>query len=96
MDAAEAVTRAHRRRCKHFHRCKRHPNHTCRHLHRCRHRHHQAPTPTKAPPALPVDPPVDPPVAPRRTEPVAASLPTAAALHLANRFTYGFPASMSR
>jgi uncharacterized protein (DUF1800 family) len=93
MDAAEAVTRAHRRRCKHFHRCKRHPNHTCRHLHRCRHRHHQAPTPTKAPPAPPVEPPVDPPVAPPidpTAEPGSASLLTAASLHLANRFTYGF------
>jgi uncharacterized protein (DUF1800 family) len=110
MAEAEAVTRAHRRRCTHFHRCKQHQNHTCHHLHRCKHRHHKAPTTTTTPVDPPVKPPLDPPVDPPADPPVdppadpaadppaqppadldfsSAPLPTAASLHLANRFTYG-------
>ena len=92
MEAAEAVTRRHRRRCKHFHRCKLHKNHTCHHLHRCKHRHHKAPVtpPTEPPVEPPVDPPTEPPVEPPvDTDFAHATLPTAASLHLANRFTYG-------
>jgi uncharacterized protein (DUF1800 family) len=101
MEDAEAVTRRHRRRCKHFHRCKRHKDHTCRRLHRCKHRFHTAPEPAPEPepdPEPPVDPPVEPPVDPEEPpvgppaddEFVSSVLPTAASLHLASRFTYGF------
>ena len=63
VEEAAAITRAHRRRCRHFHQCPQHPSHTCRHLHRCKHRNHKAPTTT-----TPSDPPADPPVQPP-TEP---------------------------
>jgi uncharacterized protein (DUF1800 family) len=65
VEEAAAITRAHRRRCRHFHRCKQHPSHTCRHLHRCKHRNHQAPATT-----TPSNPPVQTPTEPRVEEPV--------------------------
>ncbi|WP_139980212.1 DUF1800 domain-containing protein [Nocardioides litoris] len=118
---AEAASRAHRRTCRHFHRCPRHPQHTCRRLHRCKHRFHRArpgqggqggqgggstgpapeqpaptePTPTGPTPEQPT--PTEPttpsePPAPPAPDPdfVSSALPTAASLHLASRFTYGF------
>jgi uncharacterized protein (DUF1800 family) len=72
-EEAAAVTRAHRRRCRHFHRCPVHTTHTCRHLHRCKHRNHRAPqtsTPTQPPVEPPVEPPVDPPVEPPVDPPI--------------------------
>ncbi len=79
-DAEAAVGRRHARRCQHWHRCKRHRNHTCRHLHRCKHRHHKAPkSPNPDPPTPP--PPVD-------GDFVKSTLPTSWALHLGNRFSY--------
>lgn len=93
-EEAEAVTRAHRRKCKHWHRCARHRWHTCRHKHRCKHRFHKAKPPTTTDPGTPetpVDPPpVDPPpVDPGDPDFVASPIPTAESLHLGNRFTYG-------
>ncbi|WP_134767838.1 DUF1800 domain-containing protein [Nocardioides sp. 1609] len=88
---AEAVDARHRRRCRHWHRCAKHPKHTCRRKHRCKHlRHRAAPTQPGEPtgpteptgPGTPTGPPSDPDF-------VRSPVPTAASLHLANRFTYG-------
>ena len=86
--AAGAQTTTERRKGK-WHRCKKHRKHTCRRARTCRHRFHKKkpdqdsppPSPPPAPPpgdSGPVTPPLDP-----------APVPTAAALHLASRFTYG-------
>ena len=94
---ASAVTAAHRRVCRHWHRCARHRWHTCRHLHRCKHELHTAapvPEPTAPTPATP-EPTVPPPTEPPPPTPAdpdfsTSALPTAASLHLLSRFTYGF------
>lgn len=89
LEDAEAATRRNRRRrhaarCRHWHRCPQHPRHTCRHLHRCAHRRHRAQPPAK-PPTQPIPSPTPSPTTPTGPEPA----PTAAALHLGNRFGYG-------
>jgi uncharacterized protein (DUF1800 family) len=67
-----------------WHRCKVHTSHTCWHARTCPHRKHKPATgPTAQPPPPPNDPPVQQPPSP------GTDLPTAAALHLASRFSYG-------
>jgi uncharacterized protein (DUF1800 family) len=78
-----------------FHRCKVHRKHTCWHAKTCPHRLHRrgegttAEEPTKPP--KPTKPPTQPPTQPPPGTPWVehTELPTAAALHLANRFSYG-------
>jgi uncharacterized protein (DUF1800 family) len=77
-----------------WHRCQVHHKHTCWHAKTCPHRRHRAtgdtvdgdPTPPK-PPKPPKPPTPQQPTGPPFVE--HTELPTAAALHLANRFSYG-------
>jgi len=86
----------HAQECRHWHRCRKHPQHTCRRKHRCKHRHHKrrTSTPTSTPTPTPTATPT-PTVTPTPTGPVidphfvASALPTAWSLHLGNRFSYG-------
>lgn len=77
--AAGSQTTADRRRGK-WHRCKKHRKHTCRRAKTCRHRFHKPDSGEDGSPGGdgPATQPLDP-----------AAVPTAAALHLASRFTYG-------
>ena len=72
-----------------WHRCKLHRKHTCWKARTCKHRKHKRHHDDPEPPQ--VDPPVDEdPDPPDPEQPqVPTELPSAAALHLASRFTYG-------
>ena len=75
--AAGSQNTADRRRGN-WHRCKKHRKHTCRRAKTCRHRLHKPDRAGSPGNDGPATQPVDP-----------AAVPTAAALHLASRFTYG-------
>ncbi|GAB2873769.1 hypothetical protein GCM10027026_25560 [Myroides odoratimimus subsp. xuanwuensis] len=85
---------AHRRKCKHFHRCPLHRNHTCRHKHRCKHRHHRAPSTPRPPEPAPTPSPQPEPQPQPTPEPTPPgtdpTLPSAEERHLTSRFSYGF------
>ena len=84
-----AAETAEKRKGRKFHRCKVHRKHTCWRARTCRHRKHR-PIEQPEPPTPPGPPPPTPQPPGAYDAPAAAGgLPTALALHLASRVTFG-------
>ncbi len=90
---AKSCPHRHHARIRKWHRCKTHRKHTCWHARTCPHRHH---APAPATNHVDATGGTGQPAQPPASEPgQALGLPSVAALHLANRFSYGMTPGLS-